>query len=226
MHSLSVDVPAAPSQPRPAAEQSKADLHKGAASGSPTPSGDQELHVSPNQPQSPTGPNQSPTGPNQSPTGPNQSPTGPNQSPAGPNQSPAGPNQPELHNEVISLLTPTDSKTTSGARTLLDVSSTPDMQDVDELVVTEVAVNLQRVALRLGVEGCVSEVVLKNHPNDCEGACWDMFNRWLRGERHTGEEERTWSTLLTALGRAGFKELERRLRREHFHTSDLDMTFT
>ena len=111
---------------------------------------------------------------------------------------------------------PTDDMNPSGARALLNVSSTPDMRDVDELVVTAVAANWQRVALRLGVESCVSEVVLKNHPNDCEGACRDMLNRWLRGERHTGEEERTWSTLLTALGRAGFVERERSLRREHF----------
>ena len=123
--------------------------------------------------------------------------------------------QPELHHEGNGV--PTDSQATpSGARALLDISSTPDMRDVDELVVTAVAANWQRVALRLGVEGCVSEVVLRNHPNDCEGACRDMLNRWLRGERHTGEEKRTWSTLLTALSRADFVELERRLRKEHF----------
>ena len=105
----------------------------------------------------------------------------------------------------------------SGAQALIDVSSTPDMRDMEELVVTEVAANWQRVALRLGVEGCVSEVVLKNHPNHCEAACLDMLRRWLSGDHHTGEKERTWSTLLTALGRAGFGELERRLRREHFY---------
>ena len=99
---------------------------------------------------------------------------------------------------------------------VLDTSSTPDMRDVDELVVTPVAANWERVALRLGVEGCVSDIILKNHPNDCEGACRDMLNRWLRGDRSTGEEERTWSTLLTALSRAGFGELERRLRRGQF----------
>ena len=102
------------------------------------------------------------------------------------------------------------------AQALLHMSSTPNMRDVDALIVTPVAANWQRVALRLGVEGCVSEVVLENHPNDCEGACRDMLNRWLRGERHTGEEERTWSTLLAALDRAGYTNLERSLRREHF----------
>ena len=109
----------------------------------------------------------------------------------------------------------TDSRSViSGAQALLNISSTPDMRDVDELVVMQVAGNWQRVALRLGVEGCVSEIVLTNNPNDCEGACRDMLDRWLRGDRHTGEEERSWSTLLTALGKAGFEELERRLRRE------------
>ena len=105
----------------------------------------------------------------------------------------------------------------------LDILCTPDMRDVDELVVTPVAANWQRLALRLGVEGCVSEVVLKNHPNDYEGACRDMLDRWLRGDRHTGEEERTWSTLLTALGRAGFGELERRLRKGHFRKDSFCM---
>ena len=126
------------------------------------------------------------------------------------------PNQPDAHPEGNSV--PSDSKARpSGARALLDISSTPDMRDVGELVVTEVAANWQRVALRLGVEGCVSEAVLKNHPNDREGTCQDMLDRWLRRDPHTGEEERTWSTLLIALGRAGFEELERSLRREHFH---------
>ena len=127
-------------------------------------------------------------------------------------QSPAAQSQTELDRGTLtgSLMIP------SGARALLDISSTPDMRDIDELVVTEVAANWQRVALRLGVEGCVSEVVLKNYPNDCEGACRDMLDRWLRGEHHTGEEKRIWSTLLTALSRAGFVELERSLWREHF----------
>ena len=104
----------------------------------------------------------------------------------------------------------------SGAQALLDSLSTPDMRDVDELVVGDVAAHWQRLALRLGIKGCLSEIILKNHPSDCEGACRDLLDRWLRGERHTGEEERTWSTLLAALNRADFGELERRLRREHF----------
>ena len=187
MHSLFVEVPATPSQPQSSAAQSEVvNVHGGTVSGSPTPSGEQALHIS--------------------------------------LQPPTVPNQPELYSkgrqtEGRKEGSPlTDSKTIpSGARALLDVSSTPDMRDVDELIVTEVAANWQRVALRLGVEGCVSEAVLKNHPKDCEGACQDMLERWLRQDPHTGQEERTWSTLLIALGRMGFEELERRLQREHFH---------
>ena len=129
-----------------------------------------------------------------------------------PPQSPTELNQSTEGNGAMA-----DSKAVSpGAQALLEISSTPDMRDVDKLVVTGVAANWQRLALRLGVEGCVSEVVSTNYPNNCEKACRDMLERWLRGDRHTGEEERTWSTLLTALGRAGFAELEMSLRREHF----------
>ena len=95
------------------------------------------------------------------------------------------PLQPQYHGEMP----------LSKAQALLDISSMPTMQDIDELVVTPAAANWERVSLQLGVEGCVSEIILKNHPNDCEGACQDMLDRWLKGERRTGEEERTWSTL-------------------------------
>ena len=104
----------------------------------------------------------------------------------------------------------------SGARALLDISSTPDMRDVDELLVTAVAPNWQMVAVRLHVRGRVSQVVFDSHPDNQEGACRDMLNRWLRGEQHTGEEERTWSTLLTAITRAGYDTLALDLQREHF----------
>ena len=105
----------------------------------------------------------------------------------------------------------------SGAQALLDTSSVPTLSDLNELVVAPVAANWQNLALRLGVKGFLLDIVSKNHPNDCEGACRDMLTRWLRREQHTGTEERTWSTLLTALGRADFGELETSLWREHFY---------
>ena len=90
------------------------------------------------------------------------------------------------------------------------------MRDVDKLVVTAVAPYWQKVALKLGVEVPVSKIVFQNHPNDCEGACRDMLDRWLKDKWQTGREERTWSTLLTALVRAGFVDLVRSLQEKAF----------
>ena len=127
-------------------------------------------------------------------------------------QSPTELNQSTEGNGVLS-----DSRVVShGAQALLEISSTPDMRDVNELVVTAVAANWERLALELGVKDFVSKIASKDHPSDCVGACQDVLSRWLRGEQHTGERERTWSTLLTVLVRVGFAELERSLRREHF----------
>lgn len=106
------------------------------------------------------------------------------------------PNQPVLYSEGHSV--PTDYQTIpSGAQALFDVSSTPDMRDVDELVVPAVAARWQWVALWLGVKRCISEIVLKTHPYNCEGACQDTLDCWLKGKQHTGVKEQTWSTLLT-----------------------------
>ena len=105
----------------------------------------------------------------------------------------------------------------SGAQALLDTSALPTLDDVDELIVTQVAAKWQNLAIKLGVKDFLIDVISKNNRHDCEEACQDMLKRWLREERHTGGEERTWSTLLTALDRADFGELEKSLRREHFH---------
>ena len=80
-----------------------------------------------------------------------------------------------------------------------------------------VADNWLRVALELNVDRRVRmKVVVRNEPNNHEGVCRDMFDCWLRREQHTGDKERTWSTILTALSSAGFEELVKDLRREHF----------
>ena len=93
----------------------------------------------------------------------------------------------------------------------------PTLDDVNELIVTQVAAKWQNLAIKLGVKDFLIDVISKNNRHDCEEACQDMLKRWLREERHTGGEERTWSTLLTALGRADFGEIERDLRKDHFH---------
>lgn len=87
---------------------------------------------------------------------------------------------------------------------------------MDRLIVTDIAAKWQNVAIVLGVKNSIIEAESVNHPKDCEGACRAVLLRWLREARHTGEEERMWSTLLTALGKADYVELERTLREESF----------
>ena len=81
---------------------------------------------------------------------------------------------------------------------------------------TEVAAKWQKVATMLGVKKSIIDAEATNHPKDCEGACNAIFSRWLKGDRNTGEQERTWSTILSALGGAGYGDLEMTLWREHF----------
>lgn len=100
--------------------------------------------------------------------------------------------------------------------TLLDVSSRPRLNDVFQQVVTPVAAKWESVAISLGIETCMIDIISKNHPKDCQQACLDMLKRWLSKEHYTGEEERTWSTLLSALEAADCAELRQRLQREHF----------
>ena len=104
----------------------------------------------------------------------------------------------------------------SGAQALLHTLSVPTLSDMNELIVTQVATNWYNLALVLGVEVFLIDAISEDHKR-CVAACRDMLTRWLKREQHTGTEERTWSTLLTALGRADFGELESSLRKEHFY---------
>ena len=72
--------------------------------------------------------------------------------------------------------------------------------------------------LHLGVKPSVIEIAKKNNPNDCEGALREVLNSWLDGAGNTGEEVRTWHSVLNALEtRNG--EVARQLRTELFRPS-------
>ena len=106
-----------------------------------------------------------------------------------------------------------------GATALLHTSSEPTAKDMHELIVCQIASKWQNVAIMLGVETFVIANISVNNPKDCEGACQDMLERWLRGERYTGGRDRTWSTLLIALDSVGYKQLVGDLCEEHFQDS-------
>ena len=101
-------------------------------------------------------------------------------------------------------------------RTLLDIDSTPTLRDLDELVIGRVA-HMDTFPLHLGVESYVTAVATKNHPNDCEGALREVLDRWLKGARGTGQEDRTWHSVLRALERSRNGGLVKQLKTEWFH---------
>ena len=54
-----------------------------------------------------------------------------------------------------------------------------------------------KLPLHLGVKPCVIATAIKNHPNDCERALHEVLDRWLKGGRSTGGEDRTWGSVLS-----------------------------
>ena len=97
---------------------------------------------------------------------------------------------------------------------LLCLYATPTLEDLDNLVLNEVADKWERVAIQLGLQESLIAIVTRNYPGDCEGACRDAFVRWLRGERNSGGKEKTWNTVLEALKMSGFGTLVEGLRRQ------------
>ena len=55
--------------------------------------------------------------------------------------------------------------------------------------------------LALGVEDYLLEDVKAAKRGEVQARCTDMLKRWLRGERTTGGEERSWSTVLGSVQR-------------------------
>ena len=100
----------------------------------------------------------------------------------------------------------------SESHSTIRFDSTPTLQQLDALVVYEVARTWERVALYLGVEQSCIEIVNRDHPRDCVGACRDVMSKWLQGDRNTGNEMRTWHTVYNALQKSGYRTLAELLR--------------
>ena len=85
-------------------------------------------------------------------------------------------------------------------------------------MVTAIAGNWEPVALHLGVEQSLIDIVTRNNPKDCEGACRGVLDRWLKGDRNSGRKERTWRTVVEALKKSGFGIQAEQLIREMVDT--------
>ncbi len=74
----------------------------------------------------------------------------------------------------------------------------------------EVSHKWDSLALSLHFEEHVIRTIARNYSSDCEGACRDMFGRWLDGDHC---QPATWETLIRALCETdvSFKPLVNRL---------------
>ena len=77
--------------------------------------------------------------------------------------------------------------------TQLQLLRTHDEREIK--IVTEVAGMWEWMAGRLGLSDPEVIIIQRNHPNDVESACTDMFRRWLAGRR----QPVTWQTLINSL---------------------------
>ena len=115
------------------------------------------------------------------------------------------------------LMPPTLVSPSTDTPTHFSTDSTPSFQAIRKLIVREVASDWSLVAIYLGLETSVIKMAKTDHPQQCEHACADIFERWLSWEAGTGERERTWRTVLSAVEEAGHKAFVNRLKAERFN---------
>lgn len=85
----------------------------------------------------------------------------------------------------------------------------PTMMELLDDVVLRVAAHWDLFGLALRMEDYLLDIIKANMRGEVVACCTDMFKRWLRKERATGGEERSWSTVLTAVQRCFGQETAR-----------------
>ena len=91
--------------------------------------------------------------------------------------------------------------------------STPTLQAIRKFIVHEVAEHWILIAVYLGFE---SSAIMMTKTDRSEHACTAVFEQWLSWEPETGEKERTWQTVLSAVEYTGHKAFSRQLKTELF----------
>lgn len=104
----------------------------------------------------------------------------------------------------------------SGPHSLLNISSKPTLHELDKLIMDISTRNWEQVALCLGVESCLIDLVKEDNRGQSAEACRAVLNTWLNGEPGAGVAERTWHSVLKALETSGHRQLAEQLKREQF----------
>lgn len=80
----------------------------------------------------------------------------------------------------------------------------PSLAELYEHIVPNFASQWGQVAVHLGIEACLVEIVQKNNRSDCEEAFRDILKRWLKRETNTGKAKRCWGSVLSAIAKSGY----------------------
>ena len=98
-----------------------------------------------------------------------------------------------------------------------DLERTPNLKLLRSHIIPRVTAQWQKFGLFLGIDQAKLDTLVKpsNH-NGVTVWCEEMFKLWLKGESDTGDEPRTWESVLgavtDAIGGGVAKEIERKLR--------------
>ena len=85
----------------------------------------------------------------------------------------------------------------------------PTLLELRDHVVLRVAAHWDHFGLALRMEDYLLDIIKANMRGEVVACCTDMLKRWLRKERATGGEERSWSTILSAVQRCFGQETAR-----------------
>ena len=121
----------------------------------------------------------------------------------------------QLH--IVEVIDATYSGLTLHRHAHFSIDSTPSFLAIRKFIVREVATDWRLVAIYLGLETSVIRMAITDHPQQCEHARSDIFERWLSWEVGTGERERTWRTVLSAVEEARHKAFVNRFKAERFN---------
>ncbi len=83
------------------------------------------------------------------------------------------------------------------------------MLELLDHVVWRVAAHWDHLGLALRMEDYLLDIIKANMRGEVVACCTDMLKRWLRKEKATGGEERSWSTVLRAVQRCFGQETAR-----------------
>ena len=81
------------------------------------------------------------------------------------------------------------------------------LQDIEDHVILQVAAEWEPLATYLGVEPAYIAIIKKNNLSSCKDACRELFHSWINKAKGTGQEHRTWDSVVQAVRKIGLEGL-------------------